>query len=125
MFRTIAAHVPPPAGLASPMLWGTEEHLADLFGPDVAWTHHSRTFTFRFVSAEALVERFATYYGPTLKALEAAGAARDELADALRDLALSWNRQEQPGPIAVPGPTSSRSGCAPRGTLRGEGVRVP
>ena len=28
MFRTVAAHVPPPAGLASPMLWGTEEHLA-------------------------------------------------------------------------------------------------
>src|SRR5262249_27659445 len=30
MFETVAAHVPPPAGLASPMLWGTEEHLAEL-----------------------------------------------------------------------------------------------
>jgi SAM-dependent methyltransferase len=102
MFRTVAKHVPPPAGLASPMLWGTEEHLAELFGPDVAWVHRRRTFTFRFASAEAFVERFGAYYGPTLKALEAAGAGRDELAGDLRDLALEWNRLERGGPIAVP-----------------------
>ena len=51
----------------------------------------------------ALVERFATYYGPTLKALDAAGTARDALLDDLRKLALAWNRLAQPGPIAVPG----------------------
>ena len=27
LFRTVAAHVTPPAGVASPMLWGTEQHL--------------------------------------------------------------------------------------------------
>ena len=85
------------------MLWGTEEHLEELFGNAVTWAHSVQTFTFRFTSAEALVERFATYYGPTLKALDAAGAARDALLDDLRELALSWNRLEQPGPIAVPG----------------------
>jgi len=102
MFATVAAHVPPPAGLASPMLWGTEEHLAWLFGRDVAWAHRRRTFTFRFASAEAFVERFAAYYGPTVKALEAAGRDSDALARDLRDLAFSWNRLEQPGAIAVP-----------------------
>jgi SAM-dependent methyltransferase len=102
MFGTVAARVPPPSGLASPMLWGTKEHLAELFGPDVAWAHRRRTFTFRFTSAEAFVECFAAYYGPTVKALEAAGPDRDALADDLCDLALSWNRLEQPGPIAVP-----------------------
>jgi SAM-dependent methyltransferase len=102
MFKTVAAHVPPPAGLDSPMLWGTEEHLAGLFGPDVAWTHRQRTFTWRFASAEAFVECFAAYYGPTVKALDAAGSDRDALARDLRDLALSWSRLEQPGPIAVP-----------------------
>ena len=103
MFRTIAAHVPPPAGLASPMLWGTEEHLVELFSEDVSWAHRVRTFTFRFTSAEAFVEIFAAHYGPTLKALEAAGPAREALAGDLRDLALSWNRLDQPGPIALPG----------------------
>jgi SAM-dependent methyltransferase len=102
MFKTVASHVPPPPGLASPLLWGTEEHLTDLFGTDVAWVHHRRTFTFRFTSAEAFVDAFATYYGPTLKALDAAGPRRDALARDLRDLARSWNRLEQPGPIAVP-----------------------
>jgi SAM-dependent methyltransferase len=103
MFRAVAAHVPPPAGLASPMLWGTEEHLAELFGPEVSWTHRRETFTFRFTSAAAFVECFAAYYGPTLKALEAAGPARDALERDLHDLALSWNRLAVDEPIAVPG----------------------
>ena len=110
LFRTIAAHVPPPAGLSSPMLWGTEDHLADIFGDAVTWTHREQTFTFRFTSAEALVERFATYYGPTLKALDAAGAARDALLDDLRDLALSWNRSSSRARSPCRGRTSSRSG---------------
>ena len=71
-------------------------------GPTWTWAHRRRTFTFRFTSAEAFVERFAAYYGPTLKALEAAGPDGDALARDLRDLALSWNRLDQPGPIAVP-----------------------
>ena len=102
MFRTVAAHVPPPAGLASPMRWGSEDGLDALFGSEVAWAHRERTFSFRFASAEAFVDCFAAYYGPTLKALEAAGANRDALADDLRDLALEWNRLDGPGAIAVP-----------------------
>jgi SAM-dependent methyltransferase len=102
MFGTVASHVSPPPGLVSPLLWGTEEHLADLFGAAVTWAHRRRTFTFRFASAEAFVETFATYYGPTLKALEAAGSEREALERDLRDLAGSWNRLEQPGPIALP-----------------------
>ena len=31
MFRVISAHVAPPAGVAA-LLWGTEDHLAELFG---------------------------------------------------------------------------------------------
>jgi SAM-dependent methyltransferase len=102
MFKTVASYVQPPPGLASPLLWGTEGHLADLFGSDVAWVHHRRTFTFRFTSAEAFVETFASYYGPTLKALATAGSARGALEHDLRELARSWNRLEQPGAIAVP-----------------------
>jgi SAM-dependent methyltransferase len=101
MFEAVAAHVPPPAGLSSPMLWGSVRHLEGLF-PEVEWTHHRRTFTFRFTSAEAFVDRFAAYYGPTVKALEAAGPDASALAFDLRELVRGWNRLEQPGPIAVP-----------------------
>src|SRR4051794_28132392 len=83
LFRTVGAHVPPPAGVPSPMLWGTEAHLRELFGDAIASLDVSeRTFTFRFESAEAFVDFFARWYGPTVKALAAAhdsAALRDDL----------------------------------------------
>jgi len=36
LFKTIGAYVPPPAGLQSPALWGTEPHLVALFGAEAA-----------------------------------------------------------------------------------------
>ena len=51
------------------MLWGTEAHLRELFGERISsLTVQERTFTWRFRSAEKLVEFFRTWYGPTLKA---------------------------------------------------------
>jgi ubiquinone/menaquinone biosynthesis C-methylase UbiE len=71
IFRTIGAHVPPPAGVRSPMQWGTEERLQELFGADVAWLEVTRkAFVFRYRSAEELVDAFRTYYGPMVKAFE-------------------------------------------------------
>jgi ubiquinone/menaquinone biosynthesis C-methylase UbiE len=101
MFRTIAAHVPPPAGVASPMLWGTESHLEEIFGNSVAWiAHERRIHNFRFTSAEAFVDFFETYYGPTLKAI----GANEELRGALVELARESNRLgPDDGAIAIPG----------------------
>lgn len=74
MLKTVGAHVAPPAGVASPILWGSETHLRELFGDEVeSLTCTERTFTFRFRSAEAFVDYFREYYGPTVKAFEAAG----------------------------------------------------
>ena len=36
MFKTIAKHAPPPPGVESPLLWGTEEHLRELFGDGIS-----------------------------------------------------------------------------------------
>ena len=104
MFRTIAAHVPPPAGVASPMLWGTEDHLAAIFGDTVSWTaHRRRTYTWRFVSPEAFVDFFATYYGPTHKAFEGLGDRAHELRSDLTELARKRNRLDpDAGAIAIP-----------------------
>ncbi len=104
MFRTVAERVRPPAGLASPMLWGTSDHLEWLFGDDVRWTaHRRRTFTFRFTSAEAFTEFFARHYGPTLRALAALGDDAPRLREDLTALAAAWNRLDaDAGAIAVP-----------------------
>jgi ubiquinone/menaquinone biosynthesis C-methylase UbiE len=104
MFRTVGEHVPPPAGVASPVLWGTEEHLAEIFGDTVRWTAHRRlTYTWRFVSPEAFVDFFATYYGPTYKAFESLGDRAHELRSDLTELARKRNRLDpDEGAIAIP-----------------------
>lgn len=102
LFRTVAAFVPPPAGVASPMLWGTADHLHELFRDRVIWSHTTETFTFRFASADAFVDYFAVHYGPTLKAIAAAGSRGAELRSALAELAQSWSRLAPGGPVAIP-----------------------
>jgi ubiquinone/menaquinone biosynthesis C-methylase UbiE len=101
LFRTVAQYAPPPPGIASPMLWGDADHLTTLFGRTVSWTHTTETFTFRFPSAEAFVDYFSVHYGPTLKALVAAGDHASELAAALIELARAGNRLPDTGPVAI------------------------
>jgi SAM-dependent methyltransferase len=72
LFKVIGAYLPPPTGLKSPALWGTERHIAELFGSqasDIACVR--RTFNFRYFSSAHWVRIFRTYYGPTLKAFDA------------------------------------------------------
>jgi hypothetical protein len=70
LFRAVARHVPPPAGVQSPLLWGTHAHLRGLFG-DVKIEQTKRDFAFRYRSAEHFVEIFRTFYGPVHKAFAA------------------------------------------------------
>ena len=102
-FRTQAAHVPPPAGVASPLRWGTEEGIAELLGDGVGSIRtRRRTFTWRFRDAVEFVNIMRDWYGPTVKAFAAAGP---EGAEALeRDLIALIERSARPrgGAIAVP-----------------------
>lgn len=76
MFRVVSRYVAPPAGIASPLLWGTEAHLARLFGDQVAKaSSRERVYTFRFTSAQEYVAIFRRWYGPTLQAFESLGTA--------------------------------------------------
>ena len=102
LFRTVGTFVAPPAGVTSPVLWGTPDHLEEIFGPTVSWTHTIETFTFRFVSAEAFVDYFTAYYGPTLKALEAVGDRDGDFTSAIAELARGWNRLDTDEPVAIP-----------------------
>jgi SAM-dependent methyltransferase len=103
MFRVITSYAPAPPGVASPMLWGTEDYLKDLFGSSIAaMTSAERVCTFRFTSPEEFVGFFRRWYGPTLKAFESLEeAAQIGLARDLADLARHWNRHTS-GSIAIP-----------------------
>jgi ubiquinone/menaquinone biosynthesis C-methylase UbiE len=76
LFKVIGRFVPPPTGLQSPALWGTEPHIVQLFGHDAADIRCTRKiYNFRFKSPAHWLQVFRDYYGPTLKAFAALGAA--------------------------------------------------
>jgi len=104
MFQVITGHVPGPAGVPSPMLWGTTRHLRGLFGDALAEARFTeRTFTFRFASAEEFVAFFRRWYGPTLKAFEALDeTGRTELAAGLTDLVRRHDRLGDGNGVVVP-----------------------
>lgn len=106
LFRVMGRHVPPPAGLRSPMEWGSEERLRELFGDGVSpLLAMPKTYTFRFRSAEEYVHFFREHYGPTLKAFAALDPkAQEELHGDLVATVRRYDRRGgNGGPVAVPG----------------------
>lgn len=72
LFRLIGRYVPPPAGVQSPALWGSEPRIVELFGPvatDIRCVR--RNFNFRYLSASHWLDVFRNFYGPTHKAFGA------------------------------------------------------
>jgi SAM-dependent methyltransferase len=103
LFRTNAQHVPPPAGVRSPVQWGTEVRLRELFGHELAEIRlEKRHYVFRSRSPEAFVEYWRTFYGPTLKAFEAVGdGGRIALERDVLELIGRFNRATD-GTMVVP-----------------------
>ncbi len=79
VFKTLGRHVAPPAGVASPALWGTRPFIEQHFGPQARDIRvEQRNFVFRYRSPEHFLDIFRTYYGPMHKAflaLDQAGQA--------------------------------------------------
>jgi SAM-dependent methyltransferase len=103
LFKTIGAHVPPPAGVQPPALWGTEAHLQALFGDNVSSVHcERRHFNFRYRTAAHFVEVFRTLYGPTHKAFAALDAAGALSLDAAITALLDRLNVAAPDSLVVP-----------------------
>ena len=103
LFEVVGSFVPPPAGLRSPMDWGTEPRLVELFGPGASDIKTQRKLCmFRYESAEHWVDFFRTFYGPTHRAFAALDASKQRAFEAaLAALARKWNRSER-GALVVP-----------------------
>ena len=90
MFKTTAAHVAPPPGMPSPVLWGVEEKVRERLGAGISSLQTNLrhvSFKFPFPPAD-VVEHFRNYYGPTQKAF---GALDENSQAALRrDLEKLW-----------------------------------
>jgi SAM-dependent methyltransferase len=104
LFKLMGQYVPPPPGLQSPALWGTEERLRKLFGNRLnSIAIERKAFVFRYRNAAHWLEVFRTFYGPMQKAFAALdGAKQESLAADLIALAERFNRATD-GALVAPG----------------------
>ena len=82
-------------GVRSPLLWGTDAHIQDLFAGAATIEHTTRHFAFRYRSPEHWVDVFRTYYGPVHKAFAALDAERQAALEA--DLLALLRRADRGG----------------------------
>jgi len=96
LFRTMKPFAaPPPPGAQPPPLWGSEEHLAGLFGNRVEFHALQRDLLeiTAFPVPREYGEHFKAYYGPTIAVR--ANAVKDgrveEFDQALDEFCDKWN----------------------------------
>lgn len=100
VFKTIGKHLPPPAGVKSPALWGTRARIEEMFGPHASSIQaEPRNFVFRYRSPEHWLQVFKTYYGPLLKAFGALEPAAQ--AALTSDLMVQIDRFNRSGDTAM------------------------
>jgi ubiquinone/menaquinone biosynthesis C-methylase UbiE len=76
-FALLARYIPPPEALRSPIEWGTERRLRELFGNAISSMQiEPRSALFRFRSPQHWIEVFSSYFGPIIRALEVLEAPR-------------------------------------------------
>ena len=86
-----------------PTLWGTPEHLTELFGDRVEWIGLTqRDYVFRYHSPEHFSQWFRQFYGPiTRLAGNLSSQDLERFADDLADVARRYNRADD-GTVAAP-----------------------
>jgi SAM-dependent methyltransferase len=95
LLKTVGKHVPPPAGVASPIHWGTEARLEELFRGARSVRSKRTEFVFRYESAAHFIDIFRRFYGPTYKAFGALDAdGQGRLASDLTELSARFNRHK-------------------------------
>ena len=97
MFKLTGSHVPPPAGMPSPVLWGDEATVQARFASGLsALTLTRRLYAVHYPFPPAdVVAFFQQFYGPTNRAF----AALDDAGQAAlrRDLEAHWASANQGG----------------------------
>jgi SAM-dependent methyltransferase len=82
MFRVTADLLPPPPG-PPPGLWGTEDHVREMWGDDVEFERHEIVWTDE--SVESYARFMLESFGPLLNARELLGEREGELDRAYRE----------------------------------------
>ncbi len=110
ILKISSAYTPaPPEGFVSPMTWGVESHVTERFAaagtPAEKVSFMRDTFTFNCPGTpEEFVDRFKTYYGPTMNAFEAAekSGRAAELQRQLEELFKAQNKSSRQDMTSIP-----------------------
>lgn len=100
LFRTMGPFAaPPPPGAQPPPLWGSEDHVRELFGDRVEFTTLERDVleVTAFKQPLDYLEHFKERYGPMIAVLNNARAngREEELDRAMAEFCHEWNRGTQ------------------------------
>jgi ubiquinone/menaquinone biosynthesis C-methylase UbiE len=94
VFAASAAYMPPPPEFASsPILWGQEDHVREMFGDlasEIEFERHVNTVEWE--SVDAFGEVFTSRFGPLVTAREMLGERFGELREKLDEI---WNRRNE------------------------------
>jgi len=101
--KTVSSYVTPPAGVKPPVLWGTEDHIHQLFsGKTRAIKISAKHFMFRYQSADHWIETFRSFYGPLHKAYEVLQTSQQiALSKDLKAIIEEFNSAEENG-VVIP-----------------------
>jgi ubiquinone/menaquinone biosynthesis C-methylase UbiE len=103
MFKAVSSWAPPPAGVRPASLWGTPEHLSELFGDRVEWISLNKEhYVFRYYSPEHYSQWFRDFYGPITR-LAGSLSTEDEsrFAADLAEVARRFNQADD-GTVVAP-----------------------
>ena len=97
LFRTMGPYAPPPPpGAQPPPLWGSEDHVREVFGDRVEWRtlEREQLEITAFEHPRDYGEHFKGLYGPTIvaRANAAKTGQESELDEALDQFCDEWNR---------------------------------
>jgi ubiquinone/menaquinone biosynthesis C-methylase UbiE len=92
MFRMIASLVPPPPGGQPPLLWGTEDHVRELWGDAISFER--REVEWEDESVESYARFMLESFGPLLNAREALAEREDELDRAFTEVLRAENKND-------------------------------
>lgn len=100
LFKTMGQFMPPPpAGASPPPLWGSEDHLRELFGDRVEVEKAERDVleVTAFQRPDDFAEHFKGFYGPTIAARANAEkeGRTEELNQALSEFFAAQNRDSE------------------------------
>ncbi|QDU21368.1 class I SAM-dependent methyltransferase [Urbifossiella limnaea] len=102
VFKTIAGHVSPPAGMPSPLRWGDEATVRERLGAGTEQSLTKRMIRFEFpLTPTEVVEFWRVYYGPTCRAFEALSGEPGKQAALRADLEQLWTGHNQASPGAT------------------------